>query len=125
MVGPGSQGPSGSPLENLRAKPKDQRVAIAEGVAITVVIVLFLAWGLYFFRKIQSGSQQVNLESSSAQNDFNFTNVKEAQQQLKTIYGDVSQDLRDLRDQAQQAGLYSTQQVDQSGDQPREFHSLE
>ena len=91
-----------SAIDKLQGKPKDERTAVASGIAITVVVVLFIGWGIYFIRKIQSGTQQVNL-SSGAQDDFNFTSVKEAQQQLQAQYNtktDDQQALQDVRNSA-------------------------
>ena len=84
-------------VDNLKDKPKDERTAVAGGVAITVVIILFIAWGIFFFRRIQNGTQEVNL-SGGAQDQFNFTSVKQAQQQLQNTYNAATQDQQDLQD---------------------------
>lgn len=72
-------------LNNLKNRPKDERVAVASGTAILVVLILFIGWAYFFLKKIQSG-QLINI-SSGAQDKFNFTSVREAQEQLKKQYG--------------------------------------
>ena len=49
-------------IENLRERPKDERRAVALGVALAVVAILFVGWAIFFVRKVQSGAdlQQVN-----------------------------------------------------------------
>lgn len=84
-------------MDKLKDKPKDDKVAVACGIAVAVVIVLLAAWAIFFFRNIQNGTQQLNL-SGGAQDEFNFTSVKEAQDQLKNIYNSTAQDQQDLQD---------------------------
>ena len=104
-----------SAIDKLKDKPKDQRVAIAEGFAITVVVILMVAWAVFFFKKIQNGTQNVQL-GGGAQDQFNFSSVKEAQDQLKNTYGDVNKDLQELRSEAQSSGQTAQQQTVQTGD---------
>ena len=96
---------SQSPLENLHGgkQEQDKKTVIAEAGAIGVVIILFICWAIYFFHKIENGGVKVNL-NSGAQDQFNFTNVRDAQQQLQQNYGNVNQDLQDLRNQQQDSG---------------------
>ncbi|MDP3645768.1 MAG: hypothetical protein Q8R25_01640 [bacterium] len=89
---------------------QDEKKVVAGGIAITIVVILIIGWAVLFVRKIQSGSQNVQL-GGGAQDNFNFTSVKEAQQQLQNSYSNVSKDLKDLRDQAQSAGV-QIQQLD-------------
>ena len=91
---------------SLKNRPKDERVAVASASAIGVVIVLLIGWGIYFFNKIQSGAIHPTLQSSSAQDQFNSETVREAQQQFKDQYKNVSNELQDLRNEAllQQSG---------------------
>ena len=41
-------------IENLRERPRDERIAFAATVALGVVIVLFLGWIVFFFRSIRT-----------------------------------------------------------------------
>ena len=76
----------GGKLNTLKQGPKEDKVAVASGIAVSVVIVLLVAWAIFFFRSIQQGTQKVNL-SGGAQDQFNFTSVKQAQQQLQQDFG--------------------------------------
>ena len=77
-------------INNLKAGPKEDKVAVASGIAVSVVVVLLVAWAILFFRNIQRGAQQVNL-GGGAQEQFNFTSVREAQQRLQQEYGASAQ----------------------------------
>ena len=97
-------------LNNLKDRPKDERKVVAGGIAISIVVVLLAAWGIMFFRKIQSGVQQVNL-NSGAQEQFNFTSVNDAQQQLQQNLNSAKDELQQLRtDAAQQPAVQQTVQ---------------
>lgn len=41
-------------VNNLKERPRDEKKVIAGGVAIAVIIVLFLTWAVLFFKKIQN-----------------------------------------------------------------------
>ena len=86
-------------LNNLKEGSKDDKVAVASGIAISVVVILLVAWAIFFFRNIQKGSQQLNL-SGGAQDEFNFSSVKEAQQKLQQQYSDSTEDFQQLRNDA-------------------------
>jgi len=104
-------------IDNLKERPKDERKAVAGGIAITVVVVLLLAWGVIFIHRIQTGAQKVNLDSG-AQDQFNFTSVKQAQQaiQQQSANGNT-EDLMQLRQDAaaQQVGAQQEMSVQQIG----------
>lgn len=40
-------------IDNLKQGPKEDKVAVAGGIAISVVAILLIAWALFFFRNIQ------------------------------------------------------------------------
>jgi len=69
-------------INSLKERPKDDRKAVAGGIAIFVIVVLLGAWAFVFLKRIQSGAQQVNLDSG-AQADFNPSNVTAAQQAIE------------------------------------------
>lgn len=99
-------------FNNLKAGPKEDKVAVASGIAISVVVVLLGAWAIYFFHNVARNSQSLNL-SSGAQDQFNFQNVTEAQQQLQQDFGSQTQDLQDVQAQSAQgnSGVMQTQQM--------------
>lgn len=86
-------------LNNLKQGPKEDKVAVASGIAVSVVAVLLVGWGILFFHKIQKGDQILNI-GGGAQDEFNFQNVKEAQQQLQSAYSNTTDELRRIRNEA-------------------------
>jgi len=54
---------SKSKLDNLRDKPKDQKTAIAGGIAFAVVAILLIAWAIWFLRKIANENSAAELQS--------------------------------------------------------------
>lgn len=98
-------------INNLKGRPEDERKTVAGGIAIAVVIVLLVAWGILFLKKIQRGAQTVNLDSG-AQDEFNFSSTKEAQDALKQTYGDNTNDLLQIRTDAAANQLRGSQQAD-------------
>lgn len=97
-------------INNLKQGPKDDKVAVASGIAISVVVILLAAWAIFFFRNIQKNSQDLNL-SGGAQDEFNFSSVKEAQEQLKQQYSNSTDDYQQLRDDAAAQQMQSNQQT--------------
>ncbi|OGG51993.1 hypothetical protein A3C18_04135 [Candidatus Kaiserbacteria bacterium RIFCSPHIGHO2_02_FULL_54_11b] len=86
-------------ISNLKEGPKDDKVAVASGIAISVVAVLLVAWAIFFFRGIAKGTQEVDL-SGGAQDEFNFSSVKEAQERLKQEYSDSTEEFQQIREEA-------------------------
>ena len=50
-------------IENLRERSTDERRAVALGIAIFVVAVLFFAWAIFFFRKVQNGTTPTDVNA--------------------------------------------------------------
>lgn len=96
-------------FNDLKQGPKEDKVAVASGIAISVVVVLLVAWAVFFFRGLQKNSQQLNL-SSGAQDEFNPSSVREAQQQIQQDLS-TTNDLIDIRDRASSGGGTVQQQV--------------
>ncbi|MEY4747596.1 MAG: hypothetical protein RLZZ416_645 [Candidatus Parcubacteria bacterium] len=88
-------------INNLKQGPKEDKVAVASGIAVSVVVVLLVAWAIFFFRNIQRGSQQLDL-GGGAQDQFNFSNVRDAQLRLRQEYGTGAKndELLEVRDAA-------------------------
>jgi hypothetical protein len=97
-------------IDNLKDRPKDERKAVAGGIAIAVIAILLIGWGVLFLRKIQNGTQQVSFDAG-AQNAFNPSNVTQAQQQIQLQSQNGGEDdLYRIRDDAAADQVQSTQQ---------------
>jgi hypothetical protein len=97
-------------IDNLKDRPKDERKVVAGGVAIAVIAILLVGWAVLFLRNIQNGTQQVSFDAG-AQNEFNPSNVTQAQQQiqLQSQNGNPD-DLYRIRDDAAASQVQSSQQ---------------
>ena len=62
-----------SRLDNLRNKPKDDKTAIAGGIAIFVVAILIIAWGILFLKKIAREHPPETLETQ----EFDYTSLRD------------------------------------------------
>lgn len=107
-------------FNNLKEGPKEDKVAVASGIAVTVVIVLLAAWAIYFFRGIQNGSQQINL-GGGAQNQFVPSNVIDAQQQLQQQLNTAAQESQNSQTNSQGNGQMQTQPMQVQGGQSSQF----
>lgn len=59
-------------IENLRDRPRHEREAVAFWIAVAIVIVLTLAWGVYFFRNASAPDlSPVNNAYTEAVQQFN------------------------------------------------------
>jgi hypothetical protein len=97
-------------VDNLKERSKDERQVVAGGVAITVIIVLFIGWAVLFFKRIQAGSQEINFDSG-AQEEFNFSATRDAQRAIQNYDAQSSEDLLRLRDDAAANQLRGQQQI--------------
>ena len=78
---------------------KEDKVTVASGIAIGVVILLFVLWGFFFLKNVASGSQK--LQVGGIQDQFNFQNVQQAQQQLqKDLSNQNTVNAQDTQDQS-------------------------
>ena len=77
----------------------DEKTAVASGAAVLVIIILLIAWGFFFIRKIQKGQQQVGFDAT-AQDEFNFSTVREAQKAIQQGTQNTPEELRAIRDSA-------------------------
>ena len=85
-------------IDNLKDKPKDDRKAVAGGIAIAVVAILFIGWAIIFFKNIQRGVQSQQL-GGGGQDEFNFSSVREAQEELMQGFSDFDE-LRNVREES-------------------------
>lgn len=109
-------------FNNLKDGPKEDKVAVASGIAISVVVVLLAAWAIYFFHTIQQNKNQLKL-GGGVQDQFNFQGVTEAQQQLQAQFGSPTQDYQNIRAEAAQGnnGQMQVQEMQVQGTQTDQF----
>lgn len=105
-------------VNNLKQRPEEDKKAIAGGIAIAVVSVLLIAWVFLFLKRIQSGEQKIEL-GGGIPSEFDFSSLKEAQEQLQKVYYDTTGELRELRDSAasQQAPVLDVAPPESGGSQ--------
>ena len=100
---------------------KDDKVAVASGIAVSLVVVLLGAWAIFFFRGLRNGSQNLNL-SAGAQDQFNFQNVTEAQQQLQQqLSAQSQQDAQNQATQGSDSGQMQAQPMQVQGNTNDQF----
>ncbi len=85
-------------VDNLKDKSKEEKTAVAGGIAIGVVVILLVGWGFLFVKKLQK-STQLDLGGGRPA-EFDFESVKQAQQQLKQNFQQSSEELRAIRESA-------------------------
>ena len=87
-------------IDDLKEKSKDEKKAIAGGIAFMLVVVLFLGWAFFFFKKIQRGQETPQL-GGGVQDEFVPSAVRDAQNALLKDTSNIDE-LRALRDQGSQ-----------------------
>lgn len=81
-------------IDSLKEKPHDEKKVVASGIAIAVVIILFIGWGFLFLRKIQDGTFE---PSDSAVPRDQLGGQVAPQVGLDAIYQSSLDELRALR----------------------------
>lgn len=96
-------------IDNLKGRPKEERTAVAGGIAVGVIIILLIGWSFWFIKKIQRN--QFDTFESSRQDEFNFSSVRAAQKEIERSFQYTTEELRALRDAAVNSQVPTTQQV--------------
>lgn len=93
-------------VDGLKDRPKDEKQAVAGGVAIFIVTIIFIAWAFFFFKKIARGGD-VNIPFGGVQQDVvQGASLNQAKDDFLRSYNDATADLRAIRDQAAQNSAY-------------------
>lgn len=82
-----------------KGKSNDEKTALAGGIAIMVIVILLVSWGFFFVRKIQHGDASLEF-GGTGQDEFNFSTVREAQQEIENSFEYSQEELRALREAA-------------------------
>ena len=104
-------------VDNLKSKPDEDKKVVAGGIAIMVMVILFIGCAFLFLKKIQRGGEDLRI-GGTAQDEFNFSNVRQAQEDI--MKGFTNED--ELMEARQQSGSRYETTVQQnyenwSGDQ--------
>jgi len=106
-------------IDNLKDKPKDDKKAIAGGIAIALLIVLVFGWAFFFLRKIQRGDEQLQF-GGGQQQEFLGSSVRDAQEALIQDFTDIDE-LRRVRNEGGsgqvQQGAYQEDYLGDGGSQ--------
>lgn len=96
-------------IDGMKDKPKDDKKAVAGGIAVAVVIVLLIGWSILFLKKLQRGD--ADLQIQGAGQEFLGEDVRAAQEALMQSFDDLDE----LRRAAEQGGAGNVQEgVEQS-----------
>lgn len=87
-------------LNDLKGRPHDEKKAVAGGIAVFVVVILVIAWGFLFLRRMQNTSLP-SLENGSIPADQFNLNLIRGSERDQAVY-DPEADIRALRDDAVQ-----------------------
>lgn len=87
-------------LNNLKDKSHEEKQAVASGIAIGVIVILLIGWGILFIKNVQN-MPTPSLENGVVPTDqFNLDLIRGSQ---GSDGYDPSDDLRNLRESAVQA----------------------
>ncbi len=84
-------------IDNLKERPKDEKTAVAGGIAVVVVAVLLFAWGLWFVSNLKRGGE-FNTFVGGKQDIFMNDAIRGAQKLLQDNNQPASEQMRELRD---------------------------
>ncbi len=87
-------------INNLKDRPKDEKTAVAGGVATLVVILLLIGYGIWFVSNIKRGGDFNTYIESRPQDEFLAPAVRDAERALQNTMRRDSEELRQLRDAA-------------------------
>jgi len=84
-------------VDKLKSRPRHERRAVARGVAMLVVAVLFIGWVILFFKNIQANG--IHIETPG-QGTFNTAPITEAQNQIANSFNGIKNNLQSIQNSA-------------------------
>ncbi|MDP2649008.1 MAG: hypothetical protein U1D26_03485 [Patescibacteria group bacterium] len=100
---------------------KEDKVAVAGGIAVSVVVVLLVAWAIFFFRSVSHNSQNLQL-GGGVQDEFNFSSVRQAQEALQQqLYNPNASDLQSARQESSAPAVMQAAPMQTQGEQSDQF----
>jgi len=104
-------------IDTFKKRPESERTAVAGGLAVGIMVVLLLAWGFVFFKKLARGAP-IETEWGPRTDVVDFTNLKEASDSFSDSYYSATDELRRIRDEAAQTQVEAEQRNRALGNQP-------
>lgn len=96
-------------IDKLKERPKDERTAVAGGVAALVALLLLVGWGFFFLKRIVRGESVPT--TWGVQSDIvNSPTLRGATSEFEEQFYNATEELRLLRDQAARIDQYAQPQ---------------
>ena len=103
-------------VQNLKDRPKEDRVAVAGGMAIMVMVLILVVWGYIFLQKLAHG-EPIETNWGPREDVVDLSGLKEATEQFNKTYNNTQDELRQIRDTAARVELDRLQVKSTSGNQ--------
>ena len=87
-------------VAHLKTRPRHERRAVARGIALSVVAILFIGWVILFFRDIRANGIQVEPIGIPGRDAFNTPQITEAKMQIQNSFGGVRNSLQTIQNSA-------------------------
>jgi hypothetical protein len=81
-------------VENLKARPRSERRAIARVTALAVVALLFIGWVILFFNNIRENDIQIQPIDIPVQEALNSRQITEAKAQIQNSFGGLKESIQ-------------------------------
>ncbi len=93
-------------IDKLKERPKDERTAVAGGVAALVALLLLVGWGFFFLKRIVRG-ESVPTTWGVRSDIINTPTLRGAADEFEEQFYSAAEELKLLRDQAARIDQYA------------------